>query len=111
FVAQQSLTLSAAEGARAALQYQLKGNATDALAARVAATCPTASSMLAPMVATAQCSASSSSCNSGMLCVTVQLAYSYTSNPLIPSLPLLGDVLPKTLTSSSTIQLNPVNIL
>lgn len=111
FVAQQSLTLAAEEGARAALTYQKSDNATDALAARVATTCPTASGMLATMVASATCNATTAACNSGMQCVNVVLTYSYVNNPLIPSLPLLGNVLPNTLTSSATIQLNPVNLL
>lgn len=111
FVAQQSLTLAAAEGARAALRYVSSDNATDALAARVSNVCPTASSMLATMVASAKCKASSAPCNSGMQCVNVVLSYSYTNNPLVPSLPLLGHVLPNTLSSTATIQLNPVNLL
>jgi Flp pilus assembly protein TadG len=111
FVAQQNLTLAAEEGARAALTYQKSDNATDALAARVSAVCPAVSVMLTPMVATAGCNATSAACNSGMQCVNVVLTYSYSDYPLVPSLPLLGDVLPKQLTSSATIQLNPVNLL
>jgi Flp pilus assembly protein TadG len=111
FVAQQSLTLAAEEGARAALTYQ-KGDTPDlALSARVNTVCPTAKSMLTPMVATADCHATSTACNSGMECVQVIVSYSYVDKPLVPSLPILGDVLPTTLTSSATIQLNPVNLL
>ncbi|MFM0044253.1 TadE/TadG family type IV pilus assembly protein [Paraburkholderia sediminicola] len=115
FVAQQNLTLLAEEGARAALTYQISDNPTDALAARVNAVCPTVYGMLTPMLtpiaATGGCNATAAACNSGMQCVNVVLTYSYVDHPLVPSLPLLGDVLPKTLTSSATIQLNPVNLL
>jgi Flp pilus assembly protein TadG len=111
FVAQQSLTLAAEEGARAALTYQKSDTPPDALALRVNAVCPVAKSMLAPMVATADCQATTATCNAGMQCVNVVISYAYGTNPLIPSLPLMGDVLPKTLTSSATIQLNPLNLL
>jgi Flp pilus assembly protein TadG len=111
FVAQQSLTLAAEEGARAALTYQ-KGLTPDAaLAARVNAVCPMVTSMLAPMVATAGCAVTTATCNAGMQCVKVILTYGYADKPLVPSLPILGNVLPKTLTSSATIQLNPLNLL
>ncbi|MFL9907111.1 TadE/TadG family type IV pilus assembly protein [Paraburkholderia sp. RL17-337-BIB-A] len=111
FVAQQSLTLAAEEGARAALRYQQSDNPTDALAARVNNVCPTVYGMLTKMVSTAGCSATSAACNTGMQCVNVIVTYSYADHPLVPSLPILGDVLPTTLTSSATIQLNPLNLL
>jgi hypothetical protein len=45
-----------------------------------------------------------------MQCVNVLLTYNYQANPIVPILPLLGIVVPKSLSSSATVQLNPENI-
>ncbi|MDF1706340.1 MAG: pilus assembly protein [Aeromicrobium sp.] len=44
--------------------------------------------------------------NAATKCVKVDLRYSYRANPLIPSFPGLGVVLPETLTYNTTVQVN-----
>lgn len=52
--------------------------------------------------------ASSSACanNAAAKCVRVEIRYSYRANPLIPSFPGLGIVLPETLAYDTTVQVN-----
>ncbi|PCE26884.1 pilus assembly protein TadE [Paraburkholderia acidicola] len=115
FVAQQNLTLASEEGARAALNYQAASSVTLAIAARVSAASTAAVSMAAPMISrgvsgtavSAPCAASAAS----MQCITVTVNYDYANHPLVPNLPLLSGILPGQLSSSATVQLNPVSIL
>nr|WP_175772370.1 TadE/TadG family type IV pilus assembly protein [Paraburkholderia phenazinium] len=113
FVAQQNLTLAAEEGARAALNYQAATSTANALAARSSAACTTAKGMVTSLISTATCVSSSSPCSydATMDCVIVTLSYNYAGKPLVPSLPLTNFVLPASLASSATVQLNPENIL
>ncbi|MEQ5838147.1 pilus assembly protein [Paraburkholderia acidicola] len=124
FIAQQSLTLATEEGARAALNYQVAGNVNAALTARATAACNTATNMVARMINNATCTTNlpagglsaaaalpACSFNGAMACISVTLTYRYSDRPLIPSIPLLNLVLPAQLTSTATVQLNPVNIL
>ncbi|WP_407668545.1 TadE/TadG family type IV pilus assembly protein [Paraburkholderia dilworthii] len=113
FVAQQSLTLASEEGARAALNYQKANDVTAAVNLRAAAACTTATNMVAQMISTATCQTAPAACSyqPSMTCIGVTLTYDYAAHPLIPNLPLLGLVLPDNLTSTATVQLNPVNIL
>ncbi|HEX7933965.1 MAG TPA: TadE family protein [Paraburkholderia sp.] len=113
FVAQQNLTLASEEGARAALNYQKANDVASAVTLRAAAACTTATSMVAQLVSTAACETAPTDCSyqPGMTCIAVTLTYDYAAHPLIPNLPLLGLVLPDNLTSTATVQLNPVNIL
>ena len=112
FVAQQSLTLAAEEGARAALNWQSNTSMQSALTNRGNAACTAAKAMAASMVQAMQCTPSSATCGPGgaMQCVNVLLTYNYQSNPLVPNLPLLSAFMPATLSSSATVQLNPENI-
>jgi Flp pilus assembly protein TadG len=113
FVAQQSLTLAAEEGARATLKYQQADDPGAALDKRVAAACPAATGMANWLAARAGCNATPASCSydATMTCVTVTLTYNYAAQPLVPTLPLLGLALPAQLTSSAMIQLNPGYLL
>lgn len=113
FVAQQSLTLASEEGARAALNYQKANDVAAALTLRAAAACATATNMVASMISTASCQSVPTACSyqPAMTCMAVSLTYDYAAHPLIPNLPLLGLVLPASLSSTATVQLNPVNIL
>lgn len=124
FVAQQSLTLATEEGARAALNYQVAGNVNAAFTARATAACNTATNMVARMINNAACTTNvpagglsataalpACSFNGAMACLSVTLNYNYAARPLIPSIPLLNLILPTQLTSTATVQLNPVNIL
>lgn len=113
FVAQQSLTLAASEGARAALRYQPNAtNAASALALRASAACATATGLVNWLAGKAPCTATYAKCtfDSTMQCVNVALNYNYASRPLVPSLPLIGLPLPATLTASAMVQLNPENL-
>lgn len=113
FVAQQSLTLAAEEGARAALNYQQAQDVTTAFNARASAACQVATSMTNWLAGEANCDASWAACtfNAAMNCVTVTLTYNYESHPLVPSMPLLDATLPTQLTSTSMVQLNPGYVL
>lgn len=112
-VAQQNLTLAAEEGARAALNWQSSTSLQNALYNRGQAACTAANLMAASLVRTAlTCTPTSASCGPGntMQCISVALSFDYKSNPLVPTLAILGVTLPKTLNSTATVQLNPENI-
>ncbi|HTH74574.1 MAG TPA: TadE/TadG family type IV pilus assembly protein [Trinickia sp.] len=113
FVAQQSLTLAAEEGARAALNYQNATSVAGALTARSANACSVASQSTQWLRAYALCAAQAQSCsyNSAMQCVQVTLTYDYARHPIVPKLPLLSLALPRTLSSVATVQLDPENLL
>ena len=113
FAAQQSLTLAAEEGARAALHYQSASSAAAALAARGQTACSVANNVSGWLAGKANCTATSQACayNAAMDCVQVKLTYSYANNPLIPTLPLLNLALPAALTSTATVQIDPENLL
>ncbi|MEW6344701.1 MAG: TadE/TadG family type IV pilus assembly protein [Pseudomonadota bacterium] len=113
FVAQQNLTLAAEEGARAALNYQTATSTANALAARSSAACSTAKGLVASLISSATCVSSSNPCSydGTMDCIIVTLTYNYAGSPLVPNLPLTNFVLPASLVSSATVQLNPENIL
>ena len=112
FVAQQSLTLASEEGARAALNYQAASSVASAVAARVSNAAAVAASMVAPMISQgASSSAVSAMCAGSMQCITVTVNYNYGRYPLVPNLPVLSVILPSQLSSSATVQLNPVSIL
>lgn len=113
FVAQQSLTLATAEGARAALNYQSASSVPGAIGLRASAACNTATHMIAQMIQSAACQTVQATCNydSTMTCIAVTLTYNYAASPLVPTLPGLAALLPQNLSSTATVQLNPVNIL
>lgn len=113
FVAKQSLTLAAEEGARAALNYQSASNAQAALAARGQSACATASNAVAWLGGGSRCTAEAQPCSydASMDCIAVTLTYDYAARPLVPALPLLDIALPNTLTSAAIVQINPENVL
>lgn len=113
FVAKQSLTLAAEEGARAALNYQSASSAAAALSARSQSACTAATNSAAWLRGAANCTAQAQACSydASLDCVEVTLTYDYASRPLVPTLPLLGLALPGTLTSAATAQINPENLL
>jgi Flp pilus assembly protein TadG len=105
FVAQQSLTLAAEEGARSGLRY-----ANDNLASNTCAVATSAAGWLGSRV---QCSASAKfTCpypgNTTTQCFKLSLIYPYRNNPLIPLLlgPLMNVTVPESLGSSATVQLD-----
>ena len=55
------------------------------------------------------CTISVHDCTTGVAlpdCITVTVTYPYRSNPIVPSFPLLGVVLPNSITSTATAQLS-----
>jgi Flp pilus assembly protein TadG len=113
FVAQQSLTLAASEGARAALRFQSNAtSAASALALRASAACTTATGLVNWLASSTPCTATYAPCtfDATMQCVNVALNYNYASQPLVPSLPLIGLPLPANLAASAMVQLNPENL-
>nr|WP_133649467.1 TadE family protein [Paraburkholderia flava] len=113
FVAQQNLTLASEEGARAALNYQKATTVAAAVGLRAAAACTTATNMITGLIGNSTCTPTPTACSfdATMQCITVTLTYNYATHPLVPTLPLFNLVLPNTLTSTATVQLNPVTLL
>jgi Flp pilus assembly protein TadG len=112
-VAKQSLTLAAAEGARAALRYQPGATSSDtALALRATAACAAATPLVSWLAITKPCTTTIANCSydATMKCVSVALNYNYASKPVVPALPLIGLPVPATLSASATVQLNPENL-
>jgi hypothetical protein len=114
FVAQQSLTLAAEEGARAALRYQAAATSVDSsIDLRSIAACQTAQGLTNWLAGLAQCHAVPTPCSydATMRCIQVTLDYAYGQNPLMPTLPLLNMALPDTLEGNAMVQLDPNNVL
>lgn len=55
--------------------------------------------------------ATTCSYDSTMYCIQVTVTYPYAANPLVPAVALFDAVLPNTLTSQATVQINPTNII
>ncbi|MEK7889502.1 TadE/TadG family type IV pilus assembly protein [Burkholderia contaminans] len=115
FAVQQGLTLAATEGARTALNYvyESNGSGTQALADRAKAAQSTAIGLTTWLANVQIPTPVSGACSydATMYCVTVTVTYPYKTNPLVPSLPLLGLVTPTQLTGTATVQINPATIL
>lgn len=97
----QSLTLSAEEGARAAVQ-----DAPNA-ATRLARAESMARSGLAWLPAgaiTVNATAAPCVVNPASSCVTVVVNYDYAGHPIVPALPLLGIAIPANLGATATVQ-------
>jgi Flp pilus assembly protein TadG len=114
FVAQQSLTLAAEEGARAALRYQASAQTiSQSLAMRGAAACQTARNLSNWLAGLATCNAVPAPCtyDATMQCLQVTLGYAYSQRPILPPLPLLNLALPDSLVARAMVQLDPNNVL
>jgi Flp pilus assembly protein TadG len=129
--AQQTLTLAAAEGARAAVRYPSNpSSVADSVNQRISAACTAASAPLAwlknlgGLGAAAGCGTSASAPGvnvasdvcayaSTLTCVTVTVTYNYGGHPLIPN--LLGGLLslptPARLTGTAVMQIDPAYLL
>lgn len=102
FTIQQSLTMAAEEGARAALrdaasEAQRIGNAQNAskqVLSWLASGSYSASATIAACVGDASVN-----------CVQVTASYDYAGHPVVPPLPVLGVAVPDTLNASATVQL------
>lgn len=100
FAAQQSLTLAAEEGARAAVQ---DAASTADRVAHAQATAAGSASWLADVAVTA--AAAGCAANPAVTCVTVTVSYNYAAKPLVPPLPFLGVTVPATLRATATVQI------
>jgi len=128
FAAQQTLTLAAAEGARAAVRYQAGSTQVARQTARVAAACDMANQSIAWLRTAGQggapakgvCAtgitevvATPTNCSgaNGVTCVQVQVTYDYDKAPLIPKLlgPVMSLPTPKLLQGRAVAQINLVD--
>lgn len=102
FAIKHSFTQAAAEGARAALQDVGDLDARKALALDTATQIVSWLDKWAPTpaVTSAPCA------TTPYTCITVTLTYDYQANPIVPAIPGLGVVLPDTITSQATVQLD-----
>lgn len=114
FVAQQSITLAAAEGARAALRYAANDTDRETNATNAAIGTGSVAYWLMPRLTVTNtlgtCPYSSAANNStGVRCYRVTVTYAnYGQNPLVPLLlgPLMKVVVPDKLESSAIIQID-----
>lgn len=102
FSIQQSLTMAAAEGARAAV----RDAASDAQRITNA---QNASNQVLSWLASGSYSATATigACagDPAVNCVQVTASYDYAGHPIVPPLPLLGVAVPNTLNAAATVQL------
>ena len=106
----QAVTQSAAEGARAVAP--VSGNASTALVtstALLAANRPISGWSKTCTSSGMTCNISVAACqgNASAKCATVTVTYDYASHPILPSLPLLDNVLPRHIHSTAVVQMNP----
>ena len=120
FAAQNTLTLAAENGARAALRYQPATTTAGATAARIAAAQTEATKSVQWLQAftpaydpAAYLTATSAPCtyNANLICFHVQISYPYAQHPLIPPFPLFGLLAPTQLVGKATMQVDPGNLL
>lgn len=103
----QGLTQAAAEGARAAAVVSLNDAPATALeAVKPALKAFDKECTSAGMSCTFSTTPTDTGCAVGTNCIRVQVSYDYKNYPLIPKFPGLGLVLPDTLKSTSTAQVN-----
>ncbi len=113
FAANQTLSLAAQEGGRAALRFEGETSLAAAYSLRTSAACTTAQGLLTWLPAggiIATCTNAACSGGTGMQCVTVQITYDYQAHPLVPNLPLMGFATPSTLGAQVVTQLDPASI-
>ncbi len=116
FGAQQLMTLAAAEGARAALQFQPANDAATALGLRRTRACTSAMALVGTIQTrtgnSVSCATVLNACahDAALQCLEVRLSYPYRSRPLIPALPFLDNLTPETLRGLATVQLNPLSL-
>ena len=103
----QGLTQAAAEGARAAAVVSLsQAPATAAAAVIPALQAFDKDCTSAGMTCTFSTTPADTGCAAGTNCIRVRVSYDYKNFPLLPKYPGLGLLLPDTLRSTSTAQVN-----
>ncbi len=101
------------ESVQAAVGAGARAPGPAARGGRAAAAC-TAANNQTGWLSGATCTTSTNytcSYDSTMYCIQVTLTYPYAANPLVPAVALFDAVLPTTLTSRATVQINPTNII
>ncbi|MDE1184638.1 TadE/TadG family type IV pilus assembly protein [Paraburkholderia sp.] len=116
FVLKQNMTMAAEEGARAALNWKQASTIATSLTLRQSAACTAATAALATftgktITCNTQTAAGGCTYDPTLECVSVTLKYHYSSDPLLPALPILTYTMPDWIVSSATVQLNPQNML
>lgn len=122
FATQQTLTLAAENGARAALHYQVAPDQPTAIALRVAAARQAAENSLAWLQAinlapayvpsqNVQVGSQPCSYNAALQCFSVDVTYPYKQRPLFPPLPAFGLIAPSELKGKATMQVDPDNLV
>ena len=127
FAAQQTITLAASEGARAAVRYQVGSDAAARQAARIAAACDMSNQVLAWLMKTGSgqpgtsgscatgttktvVTADNTLCSglSGVTCIKVLVTYDYDKAPLVPKLlgPLMSLPTPSLLQGQAVAQIS-----
>ena len=130
FAAQQTITLAAAEGARAAVRYQSGNSVVERQNARIAAACDMSNQVLAWLMSTGSgqsraagacatgttqtvITADNTLCSglSGVTCIKVLVTYDYEKAPLIPKLlgPLMSLPTPKSLQGQAVAQISLID--
>lgn len=116
FSAQHLMTLAAAEGARASLQYQPADDTAAALALRRTRACSTAMAFVDWVQRqsdnSVSCEARSAACDfdADLICIEVELNYPYASKPMLPAIPLAEALMPEQMRSLATVQLSPMSL-
>lgn len=101
FAMNQSLTLAAEEGARAAVQDAPN---TATRITRAQNTAMGVLNWLPTAGITVNATAAPCTPNPAISCVTVLVTYDYANHPLVPTLPLLGIAIPANLGATATVQ-------
>lgn len=127
FAAQQTVTLAAAEGARAAVRYQTGQDQNARKAARIAAACDMSNKALIWLsksvgavpgicstgIVKTEVTTDSALCSAlnGVTCVKVLVTYDYEKAPLIPRLfgPLMSLPTPKALQGQAVAQISLID--
>lgn len=102
----QNLTQAAAEGARAGAVATLNPESAARTAADAAVDAydeECDQGALTCTITVADCDGAAG----GPDCITVELAYDYAADPLIPRFPILSGMYPDTIRSASTAEVNP----
>lgn len=117
FAVKNTVAFAAAEGARAALEFQLAPDADAALElrrARAEQECENSGAWLSNIHSAAYaCTATANACayDTNLRCVKVTASYNYQDHPIVPSIGLMGDLVLPWLRSEAESQVNTRSLL
>ena len=101
FTLNQTLTLAAEEGARAAVQ---DAPDTETRITRAENTAKGVLNWVPAAGVTANATSAPCAANPATTCLTVTVNYDYANHPIVPALPLLGIAIPANLGATATVQ-------